>query len=77
MTRRKLDEHALEDYLAPEQALLFSALREEFNAKVSSLKAWGIAALVGGQVAAGIVTAYVGPVHAARAAVHAARSFLT
>jgi hypothetical protein len=54
----------LEEQLAPDQALLFTALREEMNAKIGSVKAWGIAALVGGQAVAGALAAYVGPSHA-------------
>lgn len=63
----------IEDSLPPEQALLFSALRGEFDAKLGSLRAWGIAALIGGQVVAGLITAYVGPVKAAHTALAVAR----
>lgn len=31
------------------------------NAKLSSLKAWGVAALVGGQVIAGFLASIIGP----------------
>jgi hypothetical protein len=37
------------------------ATEKTLGDKLSSVKAWGVAALVGGQVAAGLVTAYVGP----------------
>lgn len=67
---RRGDHVLIEEHLPPDQALLFTALRSEFNAKLSSLKAWGVAALVGGQVAAGLLTAYVGPSHAAAMAEH-------
>lgn len=73
MTPRRAKDVQLEDHLPADQAILFSALREEFDAKMSSLKAWGIAALVGGQVAAGIVTAYIGPSSAAHAAIGLAK----
>lgn len=36
------------------------------NAKLSSLKAWGLAALLGGQIAAGTIAAVVGPRQAAQ-----------
>lgn len=69
-------ERIVEENLPPEQALLFSALRSEFDAKLGSLRAWGIAALIGGQVVAGLVTAYVGPSNAAHAAMSAAHYFV-
>lgn len=71
MTPRRAKDVNLEDHLPADQALLFTALREEFNAKMGSLKAWGIAALVGGQLVAGVLAAYVGPGKAASTAAHA------
>lgn len=77
MGSRTKETHPLvEESLPPDQALLFSALREEFNAKIGSLKAWGLVALFGGQVAAGAIAAYVGPQHAYHSAVSAARNLL-
>jgi hypothetical protein len=66
----------IENVLPPDQALLFSALREEFNAKVGSLKAWGIVALFGGQVVAGAMATYLGPAHAYHAAARALSHFV-
>lgn len=44
------------------------------NARLGNLKAWGIAALVGGQAAAGLLAAAVGPHKAAQAAIQIIRS---
>lgn len=57
--------------LPPDLALLFEALREEFNAKISNLKAWGLAMCLGGGTLGGIVTTLVAPstTHQALAAV--------
>lgn len=72
MRRRKDEPNELEAFLSPEQTLLFTALREEFNAKLGSLKAWGLVALVGGQLFAGLMTAWLGPSRAAHVAAMAA-----
>lgn len=36
-----------------------TSLKEVFDAKMSSLRAWGIAALIGGQAVAGLLAALV------------------
>lgn len=49
-------------------------LSAKIDAKISSLRAWGVAALIGGQTLAGVLAAFVGPHQAAQTAKDAARS---
>ncbi len=46
------------EYLPPDLALLLDALRQEFNAKVSNLKAWGFGMCLAGGTLGGIITAF-------------------
>jgi predicted alpha/beta-hydrolase family hydrolase len=48
-------------------------LETVFNAKLSSLRAWGVAALIGGQALAGLIGAIVAPERAAEVATLAVR----
>lgn len=41
---------------SPELATLFDAVRAEFDAKVSALKAWGVAMTIGGGAIGGVVS---------------------
>ena len=45
----------------PELALLFQALRSEFDSKVSNLKAWGVAMTLAGGTLGGFVAELVRP----------------
>lgn len=45
------------------------AVEKTLNAKLGNLRAWGVAALVGGQAAAGLLAALVGPSRTAHVAV--------
>lgn len=49
------------------------ALREVFEARMSSLKAWGVAAFIGGQALAGVIGALVAPQQTSDLAASAAR----
>ena len=44
--------------LPTDLAILFESIRQEFDAKVSSLKAWGAAAMLGGGTIGGFIGAY-------------------
>jgi hypothetical protein len=52
--RHEQVEHLRKD--SPELATLFDAIRGEFDAKISSLKAWGVAMCLGGGVIGGLTT---------------------
>lgn len=51
------------------------AVEHTLKEKLSSLKAWGVAALVGGQAIAGLLASLVGPQKAAHAAAHVLHYF--
>lgn len=44
---------------APDLAMLFDAMRGEFDAKISSLKAWGVAMCLGGGAVGGFTATIV------------------
>jgi len=52
------------------------SLKLVFEAKMSSLKAWGVAAFLGGQALAGVVGAVVAPHQTGEVAASAARMLL-
>lgn len=52
------------------------AVEKTLVAKLGSLKAWGIAALVGGQVGAGLLAGLVGPQKVTAAAAAAIRTII-
>lgn len=51
------------------------AVEKTINSKLGSLRAWGVAALIGGQAVAGLLAALVGPKQAAHAAAHVLHYF--
>lgn len=55
----------------------FEYHEKQLDARFSSLKAWGIAALVGGQTIAALVATVAGPARTARTALAAARWVLS
>lgn len=50
-----------EPNLPPDLTVLLDAIRAEFNAKISSLKAWGVAMTLGGGAVGGFVGELVRP----------------
>ena len=58
--RRADTEHAVDGLRrdAPELATLFDAIRAEFDAKVSALKAWGFAMCLGAGFLGGLTTTF-------------------
>lgn len=52
----------IERQLPTDLALLLAALRSEFDAKVASLKAWGVAMCLGGGAIGGFVGELIRPV---------------
>lgn len=61
--------------LAPELLRLLDAMDERWDAKFSALKAWGVAALLGGGTLGGIVSSLVAP-HATAGVTRTAAGFV-
>lgn len=53
---------------------LEETLEEKFDLKLGSLKAWGVAALLGGQTLAAVIGAYIAPRQAGEAVETALRA---
>ena len=56
--QQRLDDE-VEKRLPPDLALLLAAVRAEFRAEVSALKAWGIAMCLGGGFAGGVTATVI------------------
>lgn len=64
-----------ESQLPSELALLLDAMRQEFDSKLSSLKAWGLAMCLAGGTVGGVVAQLVAP-DKTQSALHAATHLL-